>query len=444
MVDVLRSSTKLKYGDVASITTTEKAVAMAFPELINHVSSESSGSRTESHASFLDLSNDSTYYGDAYFVSIAYDGSPSTVSVESSTGILIPPNSCDDASYSGADSVYTSSSYSKNENEAKFYSHGTNETIEGSNLRDQALLFPTPSAATVVTSKTASPSSSNEMATSEKSPELGVWEKVLLAVVALVIVSCCIVTTIFIVRFMKTKGIAASAKFISSSSLNNASIVPTIRTSNDERFNQIQDWLSGTFDAIPGTPQYDAVAWMANIDIPSILGNDIQKPSHMTDVNRTVNGESDLLIRITQRYALLVIYFAVIGIDNLALGGWASLTGARLPECIWPGITCYTDKSTNTTIVSGLDLNPTVGRVAGSLPTELGLLSNLGTLQTALCNTLIRHENLINIVRVLYFPYIYCILSTESLVLTDNSLTGALPSNLYSLSNLRTSAQFFV
>jgi hypothetical protein len=176
---------------------------------------------------------------------------------------------------------------------------------------------------------------------------------------------------------------------------NNETAVTTSTNSTGrdaERMLHIRFWLShhyGTtnFNPKPGTPQYDALFWMAHVDVPSILGDDLSL--HIPNIlNNTNEEETDLLsnsnisIRITQRFALLLLFFNNIGTENLMLGGWASLIGARLSECIWPGVTCRTSldtiNHTKTTVVTGLELNPWVATLHGTIPTEIGLLTNLG------------------------------------------------------------------
>jgi hypothetical protein len=333
----------------------EKAVALAFPEFMNpvHVGSSDSSdfsSRDERHV--LNLSNDSTYYADDEYLSsiIGFEGG-SSASVVSS--LVIPPHDeCSDV-----ESVYTTSS-------------------SGTANRPNLLEDDDPP---VSLSRTSRDSFAATLVRPTEAPKdsfhLVAWEKILLIVVILVVLFCCGITAITIFRFR-----SADSGFIAvyppEPSLTNVTIVPSFPPHNQERFNLIRKYVFGgqnIFSGGPniGTPQYNALTWMADIDAPNILG----------EINSTELAHSaDLSTRITQRYALLVIFFAIIGPEQLALGGWASITGARLPECIWPGVTCRTTHGTNTaTVVVGLHLDPMISRVHGSLPTELGLLSNLGT-----------------------------------------------------------------
>jgi hypothetical protein len=239
------------------------------------------------------------------------------------------------------------------------------------------------------------PSSKFKIPSAEQNPfPLTIWEILFLVFAVLAIVACGVVTTVIIMGHMTTKNTHV-VPTIQHASNSTATAIPSVymNLTSNERFNHIRDWLSDydhPFDPTPGSPQYHAILWMAFVDMPTILGKGIQKPLNSTNMN--------LSIRITQRYVLLVIFFQNIGMDHLALGGWASITGARLTECIWPGVTCTTIKVNNedgttansitqeVTVVTGLNLNPTIGLLRGSLPTELGLLSNLRTLQNVHCS----------------------------------------------------------
>jgi hypothetical protein len=341
----------------------ENAVALAFPELKNSVhlgSSESSDSSSREERYVLNLSNDSTYYADdEYLSSIIEFAGGSSASVVSS--LVIPPHEgCSDV-----ESVYTTSSSGTakppnlmNDDDARI---SLSLTYCGTTNPDEAAL--------------ASPSMKALMSTD--SFRLLFWEKILLAAVVLTVIFCCGITAIVIFQFRSSdSGFIAVPPQESPST--NFTVVPPVSSSNRERFNLIRKYVNGgggnifIDDPISGTPQYDALVWMADVDAPNILG----------DINSTVLAHSDdLLTHLTQRYALLVIFFAVIGPEHLTLGGWASITGARLPECLWPGVTCRIAHGTNAaTVVVGLKLDPKVASVQGSLPTELGLLSNLGTL----------------------------------------------------------------
>ena len=80
----------------STMTTTEKAIAMAFPEMINAGNSSSSGSSSDSSDnssdcySFESLFNGSTYSIDEYFNSIGYNG----VSTIHSSNIIGNNNEC--------------------------------------------------------------------------------------------------------------------------------------------------------------------------------------------------------------------------------------------------------------------------------------------------------------------------------------------------------------
>jgi hypothetical protein len=222
-------------------------------------------------------------------------------------------------------------------------------------------------------------------------------EKIFVTLLVLVIVTGCIITTLAIIRHLRNEyssGTAVAPGILTSPS--NQTAITTDSSNNtasdDERFFRIRICLSRhygntNFDPLPGTPQHDALAWMAYVDVPSLLGTDLQlrTPSTTNYTNEeeaTLRWNENLSIRVTQRYVLLLFFFNNIGAENLMLGGWASLTGARLTECIWPGISCRTiagaTKNSKTSVVTGLELNPWIAHLHGTIPTEIGLLPYLG------------------------------------------------------------------
>jgi hypothetical protein len=108
-------------------------------------------------------------------------------------------------------------------------------------------------------------------------------------------------------------------------------------------------------DPLPGTPQLDALEWMASDDL------------ELWDYE-TISVE-----RLKQRYALAVFHIAT-GRWNTR-GGWATTSGARQHECYWPGVYC----DRNNHVVLSLRLDTFVGILQGSIPSDIFLLSNLGT-----------------------------------------------------------------
>ena len=226
-------------------------------------------------------------------------------------------------------------------------------------------------------------------------------EKIIVTSLLLAIAASCTITILAIVRHLHydpntnpgtaARGIVTSYNHTTTTTTSSGNST----ASGDERWSHIRNIVrdrygESAFDPIPGTPQHDALVWMAYVDVPSILGHDLQLRSIASETNDTNETEAALVwntnlsIRITQRYVLLVLFFHNIGTEHLMLGGWASLTGARLTECIWPGITCRrkvttaTEPNTQLSVVTGLELNPWIAHLHGSIPTEIGFLPHLG------------------------------------------------------------------
>jgi hypothetical protein len=108
-------------------------------------------------------------------------------------------------------------------------------------------------------------------------------------------------------------------------------------------------------DPLPDTPQLGALEWMASDDL------------------ELWDYESISVERLTQRYALVVFHIAT-GRWNTK-GGWATPSGARQHECYWPGVYCDRDNA----VVVSLRLDTFVGTLQGSIPSDIFLLSTLGT-----------------------------------------------------------------
>jgi hypothetical protein len=108
-------------------------------------------------------------------------------------------------------------------------------------------------------------------------------------------------------------------------------------------------------DPLPGTPQLGALEWMASDDL------------------ELWDYESISVERLKQRYALVVFHIAT-GRWNTR-GGWATPSGTRMHECYWPGVYCDRDNA----VVTSLRLDTFVGTLQGSIPSDIFLLSTLGT-----------------------------------------------------------------
>jgi len=106
------------------------------------------------------------------------------------------------------------------------------------------------------------------------------------------------------------------------------------------------------------SPQEEALQWLAYDDtVYDVVYDDFG------DIPR-----EDLM----QRYALVVFHIAT-GRWN-RMGGWATESGAYQHECLWPGVRCDRDDIR----VKSLDFKKQeVGKLTGTIPTEIGLLKNL-------------------------------------------------------------------
>jgi hypothetical protein len=143
-----------------------------------------------------------------------------------------------------------------------------------------------------------------------------------------------------------------------------STLPPSIVT--DNRTMDAYRALLGIAEPEEGSPQHLALWWLASQDMPHIL---------------PLDDETDpwLQQRVEQRYALLVFYFAA---GQYSGTGWATVSGARLHECLWPGTFCDEEDETWDVIVNGLELDPLIGVPQGPMVSELGMLSNLGTCMT--------------------------------------------------------------
>lgn len=204
----------------------------------------------------------------------------------------------------------------------------------------------------------------------------GCWDSMILILCLIILCGC---------AFLLYVAVDGSAFSLSSSSCNNT-VVPYQHTRNDTEANAevqgrrdiIQEWLE-IEELLPGTPQRQAVDWLGGGggDLTYILGDDLpsKRAYDRYQTNITLERTEEyfaletLRERITQRYALLVLYFALGG--KYPLLGWATLSGARLDECSWPNVACDFDRQYITQIQFD-------ARMVGRIPSEIGLLSKLG------------------------------------------------------------------
>ena len=213
------------------------------------------------------------------------------------------------------------------------------------------------------------------------------WESMCLAAIFFVIATCVTVVVTLAGQYNSQDSSGGLE------SVSEPTLVPTISPPHVARFHRLEaihEWLETDFP-LPGTPQGAALEWMVSSDFKYILGETIPSKAEYDLYSEILASNASGSIeyvkdehksmekfrtRVTQRYALLVLDFAT-GMES-PLGGWATLTGARLHECTWPGVVCRRDDDA----VKALELDPSVffsGAPAGSIPSEIGLLTNLGT-----------------------------------------------------------------
>lgn len=185
----------------------------------------------------------------------------------------------------------------------------------------------------------------------------------------------------------------------------------------------------------PGTPQYHAVQWLANVDGAKLRA-----------------GDPYLL----QRYVLAVLYYSTSGAEDHVSpnGNWADQTSWMSASgfCGWTGVECGLDPAGPTFDGNGVvtSLNLTKNGLSGSLPSELsgldGLLrldlSNNGLVGT-LPKSLSSLSNLLDLILRqnelsgnLPSEYGLGFGSLRQLSLGDNQLKGTIPKEIEHMSNL--------
>jgi hypothetical protein len=194
---------------------------------------------------------------------------------------------------------------------------------------------------------------------------------------------------------------------------------------------------------LSGSPQWRAVEWL-------LLSGD--ESSNTADPIRTPSPAT--VARLKQRYALAVIYFHFGGKAwNLPAGaGWLSdpgnLNGNVMDECDWVAVVCSDD---NDGLVTALELGPEIPmRMAGVLPSELGLLTALttldladkditGTIPLSVYHSLTKLRYLdIGLNRLVNLsPAIAHWSQLQTLIVASNKLYGTLPTELFTLTNLQ-------
>jgi hypothetical protein len=186
----------------------------------------------------------------------------------------------------------------------------------------------------------------------------------------------------------------------------------------------------------PGTPQYHAVQWLANVDGAKL---------HPGDPN------------LAQRYVLAVLFYSTAGTQEHVspIGSWNNqqswMTSSGV--CSWVGVECELDPKGPSFDGNGLvtALNLTQNGLAGSLPSELQGLEGLLALDlshNALVGTL--PKSLGNLSKLLdlilrnnklsgYLPPEYGVgfHSLRQLSLGENYLNGFVPKEIQHMTNLR-------
>jgi len=207
-------------------------------------------------------------------------------------------------------------------------------------------------------------------------------------VVVLVLLLSGIVCTAVIVSLREK-----TSKFDIESCINNTLIEQDYRyTELVDDMNQINSF-GATILSVPNSNQRKAICWLVT--------------------NQLVDKYS--IKRLLQRYALAVFYYSLLGNSNSStFENWLE----DFSECEWSNIKCTED------IVTSLE--STDGKLVGTLPTEIGLLSELELFNVA-DNPLISGS----------IPStIFSLTDLKFLYLPNNTFTGELGTSLEDISNL--------
>jgi hypothetical protein len=172
------------------------------------------------------------------------------------------------------------------------------------------------------------------------------------------------------------------------------------------------------------TPQFQALRFLIyNDKFYNLLNDDDdEEEDHIDDPDDP--DWQDIIPNLEQRYALLVLYYGLGG-EFAGRNGWASLSGALLHECSWPGILCEEDF-----VVTELVLDPHVvarpSAIQGRLHTEIGRLRNLRRLMISDAISLVGE-----------IPWsLYALSNLYALQLSNLTLTSTIATEIANLSNL--------
>jgi hypothetical protein len=224
-----------------------------------------------------------------------------------------------------------------------------------------------------------------------------------------------------------------------------------VRMKDTDDDNDNMDYDPYDHVVLPDSPQWKALEWLVSKDPAQLY-------SVATAAGTT--GTAKTVARLKQRYALAVVYFHFGGSAwTLPPGsGWLSEdTGTDMDaanvandECNWLGVVCGdTDSSLHE--ITALEMGPHVAMATtGVLPSELGLLTALttldladkgllGTIPVALYRRLTDLQYLdIGLNKLVSLgPEISHWTKLQTLILSNNDLYGTLPTQLFSLVNLK-------
>jgi Leucine-rich repeat (LRR) protein len=188
---------------------------------------------------------------------------------------------------------------------------------------------------------------------------------------------------------------------------------------------------------IPGSPVWKALQWMTIKDPLRPIPSGWQ---------------------VSQRYALAVAFYSWSGESGWALvqeDGWiqskVGLTGLVEHECEWTGVGCNSEKKVTSITLGNIDDDKSTFALYGQIPSELGLLMSLETLDLSghFLKGVLPIE-LVSLAPTLKHLYVSAnrltgfngklmgkLTSLETLYLDKNLLQGTLPTTLVNLSRLR-------